>query len=84
MEIKKFKVEFVQRTQSLLTEYQGSSDMSNLINCTLGLIILPYESIKSNPPSFWNRNISKIPDLPHFHLTLFEPIKDMKGSVITF
>ena len=85
MEIKKFEIEFVQRTKSLLTDYQGPWDMSNLINCTLGLIILPYETIKGKPSlSFWDTELAKIPNLPPFRLSIFKPIKSIKKSKVTY
>lgn len=85
MEIKKFEIEFVQRTKDLLIDYQGPWDMSNLINCTLGLIILPYETIKGKSSlSFWDTELDKIPDLPPFRLLIFEPIKSIKKSRIIY
>ena len=85
MEIKKFEIEFVQRTKSLLIDYQGPWDMSNLINCTLGLIILPYETIKGKPSlSFWDTELDKIPNLPPFKLPIFEPIKRIKRLRVTY
>lgn len=79
MEIKKFEIDFVQRTKELL-RYNGPWDMTNLINCTLGLIILPYENIQGSPPPFWNTELDKIANLPSFKLQCFEPIKEMKES----
>lgn len=78
MEIKKFEIDFVRRTKDLL-KYNGPWDMTNLINCTLGLIILPYENIQENPPPFWNTELDKITNLPSFELLRFEPIKEIKG-----
>lgn len=86
MEIKKseFEVEFVRRTKNLLKEYRGPNDMSIIINCSLGLVVLPYEIIKHTPSSFWDTEISNIPSLPAFHLSVFEPIEKIKHSVITY
>lgn len=85
MEIKKFEIEFVQRSKNLLEDYQGPWDMTNLINCTLGLIILPYENIKGKPSySFWDADLGMIPNLPPFRLTIFEPIKNINNANITY
>ena len=60
----KFDVDFVIRTKEILEDYAGKRDLSNLLNCTLGLIILPYENVKSSTESFWDLEIEKIPDMP--------------------
>ena len=43
MSIDKFETDFVRRTIHTLKRYRGKYPLSQLINCTLGLIILPYE-----------------------------------------
>lgn len=80
MEIKKFEIEFVKRTKDLLLGYEGPWDMSNLINCTLGLIILPYEATRESPPPFWE---TELPNLP-FRLEIFDPIQSIKNSKIKY
>ena len=85
MEIKKFEDEFVERTKTLLTDYKGPWDVSNLINCTLGLIILPYENIKRTASkSVWSLELNMIPGLPTFQLHIFEPIRSKKENKITY
>lgn len=46
MEYKKFPIEFVERTKYLLECYEGDYEVSNALNCTLGLVILPFETNK--------------------------------------
>jgi hypothetical protein len=56
MEYKKFPIEFVERTKHLLEFYKGDYEVTNLINCLLGLIILPFEVVPSEHRiEFWNR-----------------------------
>ena len=43
MEYKHFPIEFVERTKTLIDEYEGDLEVSNILNCTLGLILLPYQ-----------------------------------------
>jgi len=44
MEFRKFPIEFVERTKHLLESYKGDYEVSNTLNCTLGLVILPFET----------------------------------------
>jgi len=73
VEIRKFEIEFVERTRELLLNYNGKYRFSNLINCTLGLIILPYENISST--DVWQKNVDEIDSLPSFKLIKFKPIQ---------
>ena len=43
MEIKptEFDIEFIERTQQLIMKYDGNTEFTLLINCLLGLIVLP-------------------------------------------
>ncbi len=81
MEISKFDKEFVKRTIDILNSYKGKFEFSNLLNCTLGLIILPYAKMGSS--SYWNTEIVNLEDIPSFTIKLFEPIKKMKRGRIT-
>ncbi len=76
--MKNFEIEFVKRTKELLLQYDGSRDMSILINCTLGLIILPYEATQESPPPLWDTELDKITNLPSFRLETFKPIEHIK------
>ncbi|MCH7770646.1 MAG: hypothetical protein IIA49_06470 [Bacteroidetes bacterium] len=83
MEILKFNKEFVERTINILNSYKGKFEFSNLLNCTLGLIILPYENMGSS--SYWKSEIVRLEDIPSFTIKLFEPIKKMKkGRIIRY
>lgn len=91
MEIKKFDIDFVRRTKKILMTYKGRYKLSNLINCTLGLMVLPYENIRDNqiilqnPNTFWDIDINRIPSLPKIDIRIFSPIQRInKGGVITY
>lgn len=83
MEIKNFNIDFVLRTKRILTDYQGDLEVSNLINCTLGLLILPYESVKNNPPAFWKTDIANVEELSGIRIKRFDPIKKIRNGRIT-
>jgi hypothetical protein len=70
-----FDIDFVRNTKEVLVEYGGKYDVSNLLNCTLGLIILPYERVKATNQPFWETKIDRFKDLPPFELRCFKPIK---------
>ncbi len=82
--MKNFEIEFVKRTKEILMQYDGTRDMSILINCTLGLIILPYEKMRENPPSLWDIELDKISNHPCFKLMFFKPIKGIKKSQVRY
>ncbi len=85
MEIKNFDIDFVERTKEIVTEYQGERDVSNLINCTLGLLILPYENIKNTiGDAFWQDNIANVKELSDVNIKRFDPIRKIKREKITF
>ncbi len=87
MEISRFDIDFVERTRNILLDYADQYDMSIVINCTLGLIILPYEKTKNKPSSLWLTEIDKISNLPSFELKIFEPIKSIDsqtGEIIRY
>ena len=82
MEIKKFEIEFVERTKKILEEYTGDYDMSIILNCALGLIILPYEKRRDTPS--WNTELGDISELPSFNLKIFKPIRNTNNSGVTY
>jgi hypothetical protein len=53
-------VNFVKRTQKIIKEYEGNLEYSLLINCTLGLILLPVEVNKQKKLSFLQHDINEI------------------------
>jgi len=48
-----FEKEFTQRTLSIVRQYQGAFDATLLINCLVGLLIIPKE-----------RSLNRIPEIP--------------------
>jgi hypothetical protein len=84
MEIKRFDTDFVSRTKEILLNYQGDYEVSNLINCTLGLIILPYEETNRNNYVFFDTNLDQIPSIPQFQTHLFDPIRKIERGCILY
>ncbi|MCJ7650530.1 MAG: HEPN family nuclease [Candidatus Lokiarchaeota archaeon] len=76
VEMMKFETEFVNRTINILEEYKGPHSFSNLINCTLGLIILPYENISVS--DIWEVEIDKIDFLKGVYIKIFNPISKIR------
>lgn len=76
MEIQNFSIEFVRRTKEILQDYSGKRDMTLLLNCTLGLIILPYEKGRSSRNQrIWKTSIEDIKELHGVQIDIFNPIK---------
>lgn len=84
MEIKNFNIEFVKRTKKILNEYSGGFDFSTLINCTLGLLILPYENVKFSTNPIWDQDVSEIATIRVLDITRFEPIEKIKSGNTTY
>lgn len=79
-----FQVDFVKRSIDILNKYDGEYPFSNLLNCTLGLLILPFE--KGNNIVVWNQPISDVEVLKKVTITKFEPLgkdKANKNKIIT-
>lgn len=74
-----FQVDFVKRSIDILNKYEGEYPFSNLLNCTLGLLILPFE--KGNNVVVWNQSISDVEVLKNIVIAKFEPLgKDKKNN----
>lgn len=71
--MQKFDVDFVSRTIKILNGYDGPYTFSNTINCTLGLIILPFENLNENP--IWDTNIQEIDTLRAVEIRIFNPLR---------
>uniref|UniRef100_A0A7V3KNL1 pEK499-p136 HEPN domain-containing protein n=1 Tax=candidate division WOR-3 bacterium TaxID=2052148 RepID=A0A7V3KNL1_UNCW3 len=84
VEIVHFELEFVQRTKETLQNYQGEYKLSNAINCTLGLIILPNEIINNIQDPFWDTLISDIEQLAFLQINQFEPIHRITNGNIEY
>jgi hypothetical protein len=79
-EIMIFKTEFVDRTKNILLNYEGEYKLSNTINCTLGLLILPYENVRNNPDAFWDTDLNAIPNFPTSRIHIFQPIHKIRRN----
>lgn len=53
-------IEFVERTQRIIENYKGNYDFTLLLNCTLGLIILPLEVNRKQHLKFLNERLENI------------------------
>jgi len=74
-EINEFETEFVRRTQNLLTDYRGEYKLSNAINCMLGLIIFPNETLEHSHNPIWEISVAEIQELNFLRIRVFEPIR---------
>jgi hypothetical protein len=76
--IASFHREFVTRTQEILRGYKGKREFTNLVNCALGLIILPHEQMgrQGLTQGIWGKKIDEVPQCRNMAIGLFEPIKD--------
>jgi HEPN pEK499 p136 len=77
MEIVKFDREFVERTKEILISYRGNYELSNALNCLLGLLVLPFERMNVSSDGFWDTPIVNIPQLSVVRITYFEPIQSI-------
>lgn len=83
-EIGRYETEFVVRTREILTRYRGGYKLTNAINCTIGLIILPNEIINESHLEFWDRTLESIPVLNDLQIHVFSPIKGIKKGNIEY
>ncbi len=83
-EINEFETEFVRRTQNLLTDYRGEYKLSNAINCMLGLIIFPNETLERSHNPIWDILIADIQEINYLRINIFEPIRRKNGDEIEF
>ncbi len=82
VEIRRFEIQFVERKKEILLHYDGEYPFSNLLNCSLGLLILPYENISST--NIWQKELNEIDSLPKFELIKFNPIQKVKKNNIIY
>lgn len=47
-----FPIDFINRTRENLEKYSGKYEVTNLINCCLGLIIIPKQKLKDKMPIY--------------------------------
>jgi hypothetical protein len=79
-EITKFEIEFVERTKRILEEYRGEYKLSNAINCTLGLLVLPNERIINYDIRPWNTPVVDMEELAFLNIRVFEPIRRIENE----
>lgn len=80
-EIAHYEREFVERTRHILKKYRGEYKLSNAINCTLGLIVLPSETLSESHDPIWDMLVSDIQELSYLRIRAFEPIQKKKRGV---
>ena len=82
--IELYEKEFVERTRHILKRYRGKYKLSNAINCTLGLIVLPNEMIRRSQNPIWDTPINEIVELAHLRIRMFEPIQNKRRGVVSY
>jgi len=93
MEYKKIENDFVKRTLQLINSYKGEYEVTLLINCCLGLLILPKERHYAKIPSktipesgaIWGitRN-SLVVDCPNCGYNLIEVLRHLRNGICHF
>lgn len=63
IEEKDFDIEFIERTQTLIKEYNGQTEFTLLLNCLLGLIILPNQFNQRKRLKYLDSELTEIPDI---------------------
>ncbi|NOT49389.1 MAG: hypothetical protein HOP17_16820 [Acidobacteria bacterium] len=77
----KFDRDVVNKTTKILKRYRGKYPFTQLINCTLGLIILPFEKTNRSNHDYWDVDINCIPQLLDLvNIIRFEPIKKIRRT----
>jgi hypothetical protein len=81
---KKFLKEFLTRTKSNLINYQDEFDMTNIINCSLGLIIFPFEfnrgRVRKITPNLFTLPAKDLAKDVGFRFSKFQPIENLDGN----
>ena len=70
-----YDIEFVERTKKIIAEYKGEYKLTILLNCMIGLVILPNERLQNIAPELWNRNIEELPIYSDLRVNIFNPIQ---------
>ncbi len=58
-----FDIEFIGRTKKVIQEYKGTYNITLLLNCLLGLIVLPSEYYKRKSRVFFEKDTSEFKEL---------------------
>jgi len=59
----KFDIQFIERTKKIIEDYNGTYNITLLLNCLLGLIVLPSEFYGRRSRTFFNTDIYKMTEL---------------------
>lgn len=79
---KAFTLEFLRRTKRNLNNYDNDFDMTNLINCCLGLIVFPFEFGRNNSkPIILTKKAKDISKEIGFRFVKFRPIQDLRNGI---
>lgn len=79
----KFDIQFIERTQKLIRGYKGKYKTTLLVNCLLGLVILPSEFYSRKGKTFFNKDLSELDDLQDLLTNItFNPTKWKKVKYI--
>ncbi|MFM8911949.1 MAG: HEPN family nuclease [Flammeovirgaceae bacterium] len=58
-----FDIEFIERTKKVIQEYKGNYNITLLLNCLSGLIVLPSEYYKRKSRIFFEKDTSEFKEL---------------------
>ena len=77
----KFDIQFIERTRKIIDGYKGTYNITLLLNCLLGLIVLPSEFYKRKARTFFDADIADIPELNDLvNGITFNPTKRQNGN----
>jgi hypothetical protein len=72
----KFDIQFIERTRKIIDGYKGTYNITLLLNCLLGLIVLPSEFYRRKARTFFDTDLSEIKELQDLFKTMtFNPTK---------
>ncbi len=78
-----FDLEFIDRTKKIIENYEGDYNVTLLLNCLLGLIVLPSEFYKRKSMKFFEDDINNYPVLRNLIVGLyFQPTKRRKKGFV--
>jgi hypothetical protein len=78
-----FDTHFIARTRKIIDGYKGTYNITLLLNCLLGLIVLPSEFYGRQSRTFFETEIANIPELNDIvNGITFNPTKRKNGSWI--
>jgi len=78
-----FDIEFIDRTINIMCSYRGKYNITLLLNCLLGLIILPSEFYNRKSGRFFAADISDIFEIQEMlNGIVFNPTKNTKNGWI--